>query len=93
VKIRTWKGGDEILGATVVAPHAGDLISELTVCMQNGVGLADLAGVMHPYPTTAEAVRQCAAQYWFSPAFKTPAAALAIRRRGEAVAARPASTF
>lgn len=93
VKIRTRKGGDAILGAMVVAPHAGDLISELTVCMQNGVGLADLAGVMHPYPTTAEAVRQCAAQYWFSPAFKTPAAALAIRRRGEAVAARPAGTL
>ena len=90
VKIRTAKGGDKILGASIVAPHAGDLISELTVCMQNGIGLADLAGVMHPYPTAAESIRQCAAQFWFSPHFKTDAKALAIQKRGEAVAARGA---
>ena len=90
VKIRTAKGGDKILGASIVAPHAGDLISELTVCMQNGVGLADLAGVMHPYPTAAESIRQCAAQFWFSPHFKTGAKALAIQKRGEAVAKRGA---
>ena len=90
VKIRTTKGGDKILGASIVAPHAGDLISELTVCMQNGIGLADLAGVMHPYPTAAESIRQCAAQFWFSPHFKTDAKALAITRRGEAVAKRGA---
>ena len=54
--------------------------------MQNGIGLADLAGVMHPYPTAAESIRQCAAQFWFSPHFKTGAKALAIQKRGEAVA-------
>jgi len=64
VKISCAKGGDKILGATIVGPMAGDLISEITVCMQNGIGVGSIAGVMHPYPTTAEAIRQCAAQYW-----------------------------
>ena len=54
---------DQILGATIVGSSAGDLISELTVCMQQGIGCASLAGTMHPYPTTAESIRQCAAQY------------------------------
>ena len=62
---------DEILGATIVGPEAGSMISEITVCMQNGVGCKDIAGVMHPYPTTAEAVRYCAALFWFSDHFAT----------------------
>ena len=56
------KGTDEILGCTIVSQHAGDMISEVTMCIQYGVGAAKLAGVMHPYPTQQEAVRQCAAQ-------------------------------
>ena len=54
---------DQILGATIVGTTAGDLISEITVCMQNNIGCRKLAGVQHPYPTTAESIRQCAAQY------------------------------
>ena len=49
-----------------------------------------ISRTIHPYPTSAEAVRQCAAQFWFSPHFKTDAKALAITRRGEAVAKRGA---
>ena len=89
VKISCAKGTDEILGATIVGPNAGDMISEVTVCMQNGIGLKDLAGVMHPYPTTAEAVRQCAAQY--IPKFlRTPAVNEALRLRMLQVAAKEA---
>ena len=84
VKISCAKGSDQILGSTIVGPCAGDLISEITVCMQNGIGCKDIAGVMHPYPTTAEAVRQCAAQYF--PKLRTPAVNAAIEKRLEQVA-------
>ena len=46
--------GDRIVGATVVAKHAGELISEISVAMTGGVGLGTLAQVIHPYPTQAE---------------------------------------
>eukprot|EP00466_Bigelowiella_natans_P000100 jgi/Bigna1/56982/fgenesh1_pm.1_\ len=58
VKILTAKGKDKILGATIVGSHAGDMISELTLPMQSNTGLGKLAGVIHPYPTAAEAIRQ-----------------------------------
>eukprot|EP00639_Heterosigma_akashiwo_P003670 CAMPEP_0194570074 /NCGR_PEP_ID=MMETSP0292-20121207/7533_1 /TAXON_ID=39354 /ORGANISM="Heterosigma akashiwo, Strain CCMP2393" /LENGTH=588 /DNA_ID=CAMNT_0039420447 /DNA_START=28 /DNA_END=1794 /DNA_ORIENTATION=+ len=71
VKITVKKGTDEILGATIVGPNAGDMISELTVCIQCNIGAGQLAGVIHPYPTTGEAIRQAAAgynKYWRTPA-------------------------
>jgi len=63
VKILTRKGGDQILGATIVARHAGDLISALTQAMVGKVGLGSLANVIHPYPTQAEAIRQAGDLY------------------------------
>ena len=63
VKIHTRRGGDHILGATVVARHAGDLISEISVAMAGGIGLGRLASVIHPYPTQAEAIRQTGDAY------------------------------
>jgi len=58
VKIHTRRGSDHILGATIVARNAGDLISEVSVAMAGGMGLAKLSSVIHPYPTQAEAIRQ-----------------------------------
>lgn len=63
VKIHVKKGTDQILGATIVGSHAGDMISEITVAMQCGMGLGKLASVIHPYPTAAEAIRQCGDAY------------------------------
>jgi pyruvate/2-oxoglutarate dehydrogenase complex dihydrolipoamide dehydrogenase (E3) component len=63
VKIHVKKGTDQILGATIVGGHAGDMISEITVVIQSGMGLGKLANVIHPYPTTAEAIRQCGDAY------------------------------
>jgi pyruvate/2-oxoglutarate dehydrogenase complex dihydrolipoamide dehydrogenase (E3) component len=54
------KNTDEIVGATVVAAHAGDLISEFTVAIRNGLGLSAIAGTIHPYPTQAEVIRKVA---------------------------------
>lgn len=53
-RVHIQKGTDKILGATVVAAHAGDLISEFTALMKAGAGAKTLAGTIHPYPTQAE---------------------------------------
>ena len=63
VKLHVAKGKDRILGATVVARNAGDLVSEISVAMAGGVGLGRLAQVIHPYPTQAEAIRQLGDAY------------------------------
>ena len=63
VKIYVEKGSDKILGATIVGGHAGDMISEITVAMRANMGLGTLASVIHPYPTEAEAIRQCGDAY------------------------------
>jgi hypothetical protein len=100
VKMHVRKGTDEILGCTIVSENAGDMISEVTTCIQYGIGAAKLAGVIHPYPTHQEAVRQCAAQY--NPHFKTDVHKLVLktlmeehesnltRRAGASAAAPPA---
>ncbi|MBI3610233.1 MAG: mercuric reductase [Nitrospirae bacterium] len=54
------KGTDTILGATLVAAHAGEMIGELTVAMKAGLGLKTIARTIHPYPTQAEAIKKAA---------------------------------
>ena len=63
VKVHVKKGTDQILGATIVARHAGEMISEITLAMVGKVGLRTIANVIHPYPTQAEAIRQTADAY------------------------------
>lgn len=63
VKVHTKKGSDTIVGATIVATNAGDLISEITLAMTNGIGLKGLANTIHPYPTQADAIRKIGDQY------------------------------
>src|SRR3990172_7958375 len=58
VKVHVRKGGDRIVGATIVARHAGEMMNELTLAMTAGIGLGRLASVIPPYPTQAEAIRQ-----------------------------------
>lgn len=53
-RVHIQKGTDKIIGATIVAAHAGDMISELSVLMKTGAGAKALAGTIHPYPTQAE---------------------------------------
>ena len=53
-RIHIQKGTDKIVGATIVAAHAGDMISEFSVLMKAGAGAKTLAGTIHPYPTQAE---------------------------------------
>ncbi len=63
VRVHVRKGTDTIMGATIVAHNAGDMISEITLAMANGLGLKQIANTIHPYPTQAEAVRQVADAY------------------------------
>jgi pyruvate/2-oxoglutarate dehydrogenase complex dihydrolipoamide dehydrogenase (E3) component len=63
VKIHVRRGTDRLVGATIVASHAGDLVSEITLALTAGVGLGRLASVIHPYPTRAEAIRQLGDAY------------------------------
>jgi pyruvate/2-oxoglutarate dehydrogenase complex dihydrolipoamide dehydrogenase (E3) component len=63
VRVHVKQGTDRILGATIVARHAGEMISEISVAMAGKVGLKRLASVIHPYPTQAEAIRQIGDDY------------------------------
>lgn len=58
VRFRVDAKTDKILGASIVGEGAGNMISEVTLAMQSDTGLGSLAAVIHPYPTTAEAIRQ-----------------------------------
>ncbi|TMH12908.1 MAG: mercuric reductase [Betaproteobacteria bacterium] len=60
VKIHVREGSDTILGATIVATRAGDMINEITLAMVAGIGLATLADVIHAYPTQSEAIKKAA---------------------------------
>ena len=53
-RVHIQKGSDKILGATIVATHAGDMINEFSVLMKAGAGTKTIAGTIHPYPTQAE---------------------------------------
>ncbi len=70
VKIYTQEGTEQILGATIMASHAGDMISEIAVAMSSGKGIAALAGAIHPFPTQAETVRNTAATLLATPSKK-----------------------
>ncbi|MEX2015850.1 MAG: mercuric reductase [Candidatus Hydrogenedentales bacterium] len=62
-RVHVEKGKDRIVGATIVAANAGDMISEITVAMVNGVGLGGIGKAIHPYPTQAEVLRKLAGEY------------------------------
>ena len=62
VRVHLKQGSDRILGATIVAGHAGEMISELTLAMKTGAGLGAIAGTIHPYPTQADGLRKVANQ-------------------------------
>lgn len=62
-KVHAKRGTDRIVGATIVARSAGDMISEITLAMTHGLGLSKIGSTIHPYPTQAEAIRKLGDQY------------------------------
>jgi pyruvate/2-oxoglutarate dehydrogenase complex dihydrolipoamide dehydrogenase (E3) component len=63
VKVHVKEGTDRILGATVVASHAGEMINVISLAITSGIGLRVLARVVQAYPTQAEAIRMAAAAF------------------------------
>jgi pyruvate/2-oxoglutarate dehydrogenase complex dihydrolipoamide dehydrogenase (E3) component len=63
VKVHVKKGTDEIVGATVVAAHAGDLVTQFTLAMQNKIGLGAFTHVIYPYPTQGDVIKRAAGAY------------------------------
>ena len=63
VKVHVRKGTNRVVGATIAARHAGEMIAELTLLMTAGLGLKTLGRVINPYPTETEAVRKVADAY------------------------------
>ena len=63
VRVHCAKGSDTIVGATIVAPRACEMINEITLAMHAGVGLGVVARVVHPYPTAGEGVMQAGLGY------------------------------
>lgn len=62
-RVHLKKGSDRILGATIVARHAGEMINELSLAITNGLGLSAIGRTIHPYPTQAEAIKKIADAY------------------------------
>jgi pyruvate/2-oxoglutarate dehydrogenase complex dihydrolipoamide dehydrogenase (E3) component len=63
IKVLTRRGSDRVVGVTIVAPQAGELISEYVLAMTHGIGLRKLMGTIHVYPTSAE-INKFAASDW-----------------------------
>lgn len=63
VKIHVAEGSDKILGATVVASRASELINEMAVIMSTGIGMMALAEVVHTYPAQSGAIMLAAQAY------------------------------
>jgi pyruvate/2-oxoglutarate dehydrogenase complex dihydrolipoamide dehydrogenase (E3) component len=72
LKVHVAAGTDRMVGATLVATHAGEMIGEMTVAITNGVGLGGVGKAIHPYPTQAEVFRR-AADAWRKRAFTSRA--------------------
>ncbi len=62
-KVHVKKGTDQIVGATLVATNAGDMISVITLAMTHGLGLSKIGSTIHPYPTQADAIRKLGDQF------------------------------
>lgn len=61
LKIITRRDGT-ILGATMVSRRAGDAITEIVLAMQKKIRVADIAGVIHPYPTYSTRIQLLATE-------------------------------
>lgn len=62
-RVHLRKGTDKILGATIVARHAGEMINEFSLAITNGLGISAIGKTIHPYPTQAEVIKRLADAY------------------------------
>jgi len=60
IKLIKERGGDWLLGATILAPEAGDLVMEPALAIRHGIPVSALASAFHPYLTSAEGIKLAA---------------------------------
>lgn len=60
LRMHVRKGKDRVLGATLVADNAGDMLGELSLAVTNKIGLGQIAETIHAYPTQAEVIKKAA---------------------------------
>ena len=63
VKVLVQPGKDRIVGVTIVAAQAGEMLAEFVLAMKHGLGLAKILGTIHAYPTMAEANKYAAGEW------------------------------
>jgi pyruvate/2-oxoglutarate dehydrogenase complex dihydrolipoamide dehydrogenase (E3) component len=63
VKVLVARGKDRILGVTIVAANAGELLAEFVLAMKHKLGLNKILGTIHSYPTMAEANKYAAGEW------------------------------
>ena len=63
VKVLTVPGKDRLLGVTIIGEHAGDMLAEMVLAMQHGLGLSRILGTIHTYPTFSEANKFAAGEW------------------------------
>ena len=63
LKVLTPKGKDKILGATIVASRAGEMLAEFTLAMEHDIGLNKILGTIHPYPSYSSAAKLVAGRW------------------------------
>jgi len=61
--VHTRNGRGEIVGATIMGSHAGEMIGEITLLMTHKMSLAKLASTIHCYPTQVEVLKRIADNY------------------------------
>ncbi len=61
--VHTRRGTGRVVGATLVAAHAGEMIGEITLLMQKRLSLGALVGVIHCYPTQVAVLKRIADAY------------------------------
>jgi len=62
-RVHLRKGTDKIVGATIVARHAGEMINEFSLAITSGLGISAIGKTIHPYPTQAEVIKRLADTY------------------------------
>ncbi len=63
LRVLLQRGSDRVLGATVVAAGAGDLIAPLALAVTHRLGLSKFASTILPYPTQAEVLKKAANEW------------------------------
>jgi pyruvate/2-oxoglutarate dehydrogenase complex dihydrolipoamide dehydrogenase (E3) component len=68
--------GGKVIGAGILAPHAGEMIGQWTLAIARKIPLSALAGLIAPYPTRAEAGKRAAGSYYAAKLFSARTKAL-----------------